>query len=120
MEGHCRTPDQRRRAEEAKAEYFATSGRYQLVTARPIVFLGLYEGRYQVVTAPTHYSRVVTRVVTRSLPGRYRADLLFVSRYEGRYRLVTAPTHYLWVVTNTQRLWFIKLKEERGGAPEVP
>ena len=45
------------------------------------------------------------RRVTDALPTRYRPTPLFV----GRYRRVT----------DTPRLWFIKLKEERGGAPEA-
>ena len=40
------------------------------------------------VTRRHHDLWVVVRVVTKSLPGRYRPDPLFVGRYEGRYRLV--------------------------------
>ena len=29
------------------------------------------------------------------------------------------PPHYLWGGTDTPRLWFIKLKGGRGGAPEA-
>ena len=51
--------------------------------------------------------------------GGYRPDPLKLGIRERRYRRVTVPPNYLWGVTDTPRLWFIKLRKERGGAPEA-
>ena len=73
--GLCSTPDQRRRAEEAKAEYFAST-------------------RVCVRERRALPSRPIKTVRSReALPTRYHHDPLKLGVRERRYRRVTVPPH---------------------------
>ena len=92
------------------------------------IFVGLYEGRYWVVTVslPRRYRHgpsfvgrhegrdlavigslpprpIICGASRGSSPGRYRADPSFGGRYKSRDQIVTAPSHYLCVVAEVTR-----------------
>ena len=104
--GLCNTPDQRRRAEEAKAEYFASTrltlppvpafpaavpgGSGASASAQPQVALAVEPSQN---TTGQKEVPIKTGRSREALPTRYRPAPLKLGIRERRYRRVTVPPH---------------------------